>query len=1190
MTDRNRGSLGFLVRFVKSRYTWYIGGVLLLILAAWLLPRRYQAIVSVENRNRWDADEAPPRREIVWEQARTLDGFLAGAGSLATPRLTDKGATLYFTRRSGGQADICRARFLDGRWQAAQPVEALNSPSDDLGPILNSAGSELYFYSNRPGGVGGFDLYIARRSEEGWSKPANLGPAVNTPAHEYDPAISPDGQVLVFASNRTRQMIAQASKATGDRGDKPWSATIRAHPGLTQFDLYLTHRDKADWAEPCPIAELNRPQSNEGAPFFSPGGGFLYFASDRPHRQGEAPNLDLYRSQLVAGKFTQVENLGATINTAAHETEPALSPEGFRLVFASDRDGTDRLYESNATEVIVRTDWDTSHWSMLVPLWWKAILPTLVCMLVLLVLWYYNEWLLDKVTLARFVIASSVIHAIILLLLWLTPLPEVITQIVESMAGEDAGAEEVVVDNAHQQSTEGAPAFETVADLAPAQAASVSEVDRQVFPGEQPVSSSIPRLKPTLPATQVQALPPERVVLEPTIPRMPTPRPKLSRQPTRDVVRVVRSFYPIVQPVAEARPSENPLQSTRVTLAREKPASSGSLLPRLPSRRTELQPPQPVTLAAGVPDEARESPVLASTPSPLDSRPQSGRISPTTVARASNEPRVGVVGQASPKGLEAKSAAAHLERSTQTGPDATPAERPTSTVSLPPAKRLATGFLPQSVVPAEAGPSTTPTPKDLVRRPMDRLTVRLPAPPDINPGPVAGTSSAEKPLTTASVDVLRSKTDQPEASVPVKPTRLPSPLTRRPVRTGLGATSGLESTKDRNDPALTPLAGPLMRQGPGATRVALAHEPVDLRRMFALRSPEARKELAEVMGGMKASEEAVERGLVWIAQHQNPDGSWSLNRFNRNCKHRKCSGHGQVNSDTAGTALALLPFLGAGYTHRQGKYQDTVERGLKWLLETQKDNGDLLSKGSAQPMYSQGLATIVLCEAYGMTNDPRLKDPAQKAIDFIVRAQSSRKGGWRYRPGINDSDTSVMGWQMMALKSGEMAGLTYPEKTIHGIERWLASVEGNKPVGGVFGYQGRSPSPAMTAQGLLCLQFLGRTPAHSPRLQAGIAYLARRLPKNNQETSYYWYLATQVMYHMQGDVWRTWEDHLREILLKQQIKTGSMAGTWNIRDNWERAGGRLYATSLRLLMLEVRYRHLPLYRAASFGSPGQREE
>jgi hypothetical protein len=222
------------------------------------------------------------------------------------------------------------------------------------------------------------------------------------------------------------------------------------------------------------------------------------------------------------------------------------------------------------------------------------------------------------------------------------------------------------------------------------------------------------------------------------------------------------------------------------------------------------------------------------------------------------------------------------------------------------------------------------------------------------------------------------------------------------------------------------------------------------------------------------------------------------------------------------------------------------------------------------------MAAIALCEAYGMTQNAKLHGPAQKALDYIVKAQHPATGGWRYKPN-QPADTSVVGWQMMALKSGEMAGLPAPPGAFQGIKRWLTSVEGNRPVGGQFGYQSANPTPAMTAQGLLCLQYLGAR-RDDPRMRAGADYLLKRLPRSGAETTYYWYHANQVMYHMQGKHWKAWNDKLRDLLVSTQEMRGNASGSWKPVDSREQPGGRVYATALRLLMLEVYYRHLPLYQ------------
>jgi hypothetical protein len=157
-----------------------------------------------------------------------------------------------------------------------------------------------------------------------------------------------------------------------------------------------------------------------------------------------------------------------------------------------------------------------------------------------------------------------------------------------------------------------------------------------------------------------------------------------------------------------------------------------------------------------------------------------------------------------------------------------------------------------------------------------------------------------------------------------------------------------------------------------------------------------------------------------------------------------------------------------------------------------------------------------------------------------------------------------------------MAGLEIPQATLDGAKRWLERVGAQGNNLGQFGYTNAGPTPAMTAEALLCVEYLGAE-RNDPRLLKGGDYLLAHLPPT--DTSYYWYYATQVMFHLQGEHWRQWNQTQRDVLVQSQIKEGPAAGTWDPKDRWEADAGRLYATSLRLLMLEVYYRHLPLYQA-----------
>ena len=335
--------------------------------------------------------------------------------------------------------------------------------------------------------------------------------------------------------------------------------------------------------------------------------------------------------------------------------------------------------------------------------------------------------------------------------------------------------------------------------------------------------------------------------------------------------------------------------------------------------------------------------------------------------------------------------------------------------------------------------------------------------------------------------------------------------------------------------------------------------------------------LAEA-GGTEGSEQAVARALEWLAAHQFPDGSWSFNhQLAPNCRGQ-CGNPGELADARVGaTALALLPFLGAGQTHRQGKYRQQVQAGLYYLVNRMKvgaEGGSLFEPGGN--MYSHGLAAIALTEAYAMTRDKGLYGPAQQALNFICYAQDPVGGGWRYQPR-QPGDTSVVGWQLMALKSGHMAYLRVPPITIQRASRFLDSVQAND--GANYGYTDPGSGPGTTAIGLLCRMYLG-WPKDHPALERGVRWLAERGPSKTD--MYYNYYATQVLRHMEGDLWKKWNGEIRDWLVNTQVREGHERGSWWVNGGHQTdKGGRLYVTCMATMILEVYYRHMPIYRKQS---------
>lgn len=431
---------------------------------------------------------------------------------------------------------------------------------------------------------------------------------------------------------------------------------------------------------------------------------------------------------------------------------------------------------------------------------------------------------------------------------------------------------------------------------------------------------------------------------------------------------------------------------------------------------------------------------------------------------------------------------------------------------------------------------------------------------------------------------------------------------------------------------------------------------------FQQRHPTRRAQQVQKYGGTPVSEEAVERGLAFLAKLQWPDGRWRFHAIPesleiwpakaqqqpdhllqlaqkileenskarvaklawleeiRTLLERHSAGQleegdlsrlaqlvreavfcpGGQQADSAATGLALLAFLGAGYTHQEGPYRLQIQRGLQWLLANQKPDGDLWGYSQGSPntwLYSHGIAAIALCEAYGMSRDAALRPPAERAIEFIVAAQHPSRGGWRYRPR-EDSDTSVSGWMLMALKSAQMAGLAVPQRSLDLVARWLELAkapngDGSRYVYNPFSAQSdpklwfhRQPTVSMTAEALLMRMYLGWNRDH-PLLQRGADFLQANLPQlgtpdQPARDAYYWYYGTQVMFQMAGQHWETWNNTLRPYLESSQIKEGPLAGSWDplrpVPDRFAHDGGRLYVTAMHLLILEVYYRHLPLFK------------
>jgi hypothetical protein len=403
------------------------------------------------------------------------------------------------------------------------------------------------------------------------------------------------------------------------------------------------------------------------------------------------------------------------------------------------------------------------------------------------------------------------------------------------------------------------------------------------------------------------------------------------------------------------------------------------------------------------------------------------------------------------------------------------------------------------------------------------------------------------------------------------------------------ATAPIQSSKTASGAEDTPGGGAKLGQLPP---LAQPEEKHDVPAAYSNRVAPNRTQVAQSRGATIESEEAVQAALKWLAGSQASDGRWSARQYGGGLE-LKTAGRDRfsagLEADTGMTGLALLALLASGHTHNEGLYHESVQHGLEFLLRSQAADGNLGSNGSVyERMYCHAMATFAIGEALGMTGDSRLREPVRRALAYTVAAQNPKSGGWRYQPG-DPGDTSQLGWQYMALKSGELAGIPIPNATREGIVNFLQSVSSGH-ANGLTAYRASErarPTRTMTAEALACWQLLGMRRDH-PAGRVGADFLLEELPGTGTTNLYYWYYGTLAMYQLQGSDWARWNEALRTTLVNSQRKEGPLAGTWDPDTVWGGYGGRIYSTALSALCLEVYYRFLPLYREAS--PEGQKPE
>ena len=341
-------------------------------------------------------------------------------------------------------------------------------------------------------------------------------------------------------------------------------------------------------------------------------------------------------------------------------------------------------------------------------------------------------------------------------------------------------------------------------------------------------------------------------------------------------------------------------------------------------------------------------------------------------------------------------------------------------------------------------------------------------------------------------------------------------------------------------------------------------------------------------------------GLAWLKRHQSPDGSWDPVSYSQMCDSNLgavCVGRGSGVHTSGITGLAVLAFLGAGFDSvRQSPYTECVKKGLKWLKQNQDAEGCFGLRSNPRFTYSHAVATLAMCEAYSMSRQLAWKRCAIDGLRFVSECQNPYKA-WRYGMKPGDNDTSVTGWMLMAMKAGKDAGLPVDER---GMLDGLAFIDsltdeetgrtGYVQKGGGCvrpeGSEAKWPAgetEALTAVAMCSRIFCGKADGQPAMMKAGAELLSKRLPNWDEARGsidmYYWYYGTLAMFQVGGPGWEQWNRAMKPIVVDLQIKEGCTKGSWEPKDPWCEDGGRIYATALMTMCLEVYYRYPRVFGA-----------
>ncbi|TVR16203.1 MAG: hypothetical protein EA401_01710 [Planctomycetota bacterium] len=368
--------------------------------------------------------------------------------------------------------------------------------------------------------------------------------------------------------------------------------------------------------------------------------------------------------------------------------------------------------------------------------------------------------------------------------------------------------------------------------------------------------------------------------------------------------------------------------------------------------------------------------------------------------------------------------------------------------------------------------------------------------------------------------------------------------------------------------------------------------------LFAHRRGGLRRRALGNWGGSRASESAVHAALRWFSRHQDENGKWGLRSYPDRCSDLgpRCEpgeAHPDAGGDITVSAQALLCFLGAAYDHHiPSPFRRVVKAGLDWLLDQQQEDG----RFAEDNVRVDAQATLALVEAFAVSQDPDLREPAQRGVTHLISQQHrvpERALAWGLRQG-SAMDTLTTAWVMQALYLAQMVDLDVGNGIVGGqhyaqavwqggredfLLRWNPSEETQDATfhlaagAHLVTWTWRDQEHAMHDPMREQLRFRALQNAH-------IDHQVRQWPMNVENLLW----TTQALFQLSArqtdnSLWQEWNAAFRDVLVAGQRRDdGCFDGSWDPQETRFDGHqlGRLLVTAYATQSLQTYYRYVPI--------------